>query len=86
MLVLIYTTQSIDRLTCCGKPVKNRCILPVVNNKFRLLAKAKNWNYISGVFAASSEGGKGRRQTGKFMPDREISHVCHQLHDKVALW
>ena len=31
MLVLIYTSQSIHRLTCCGKTSKVRLPLPVVN-------------------------------------------------------
>ena len=31
MLVLIYTSQSIHRLTCCGKPEKVQLPLPVVN-------------------------------------------------------
>ena len=31
MLVLIYTFQSIHRLTCCGKPVKFDLPLSVVN-------------------------------------------------------
>ena len=31
MLVLIYTSQSIHRLTCCGKPVKFDLPLSVVN-------------------------------------------------------
>ena len=31
MLVLIYTSQSIHRLTCCGKPLKFNLPLSVVN-------------------------------------------------------
>ena len=49
MLVLIYTTQSIDIFTCCGKPEKNP--IHSSENKFWLLTKAKkSENYDRKMF------------------------------------
>ena len=82
MLVLIYTTQSIHRL-----PVVNLDKASICGDRktsFSFWQKRKIGNlYISGYFADSSGGHKGRCHLGSFTPDQERSHVCITENMKV---
>ena len=75
MLVLIITTQSIYRVTCCGKPIKIDW-LPVVKldkasvcgdrKKSSAIGKSEKLEFINiGIFAALSRGRKGKRHIGR---------------------
>ena len=75
MLVLIYTTQSIDRHICCGEPVRQ--VSAVIRKQVSAFVKSKKSENLHIRISAALLGGcKGRRHIGTFTPDLERSHVC----------
>ena len=49
----------------------------MIGKQVLAFGKSKKSEFINiGIFAASSGGRKGRLHIGRFMPDRERSHVC----------
>ena len=52
----------------------------MIGKQVLAFAQMKNWEFIKiRIFAALSGGRKGRRCIGRFMLDRERSHVCSSV-------
>ena len=86
MLVLIYTSQSIHRLTCCGKPVKFDLPLSVVNldkasavigKQILAFGKSEKSEFIYiGSFGLSGVTRIWGPNNGRSRRNRVRSHVC----------
>ena len=90
MLVLIFTSQSIHRLTCCRKPVKSDLPLSVVNldkasvcgdrkTSFSFWQSEKSEFIYIGSFGLSGVTHIWGPSIGRSRRNRVRSHVCSRI-------